>query len=601
MKCIPTLFFLFSWLNIPLITTAQTATLTVYKDSVINITNPLLFGTGDEIIQNFSHPKLDSMLTTLASPMIRFGGISTEYFDWEANNYNGAYYVDYDDVVITVQPTGFGIDSMLRFCERNNLEPILTVSYHLNDPEKAARLVEYCNGDLTTPMGSIRAANGHPLPYNVTYWCIGNEVHTAQWSIPTSYPENFLLHRHFGIPFADWTKTDTSFVTPGAYDALVSNYIDSMRPKSATPLQIGVSVGGDFSWFEQTLSNNSHKIDWVDTHLYTCWGYNSDTVSYEKCFAQLDTGYKAMGVENWYNFVVDTVKQMANGIQLPVFITEYNSGVFSNDTSTIWSNFLNGLYLADVVGHFLKAGVPASATYNSYSKPGQNNDVFSLIKGDTISFRTGAHALKAYIDHFGETSIESNSDQFGLNVYASNTSANEISVFVINKDLHSDFNTTINLQGYQYDSIHVFRIQNDTTMAEPYNGTKGLLLIDSLGFTPNNMTYSFPKASLTILKFTPSETNSLQPKEVAKQLVTVFPNPHKEAVSFKFNLEKTAAINLKIYNTLGSMIDNIHVKGEAGENSIKWSSPTLDKNQFYFYAIHVNGTPWTNGKFIKLE
>ncbi|MBA7701143.1 hypothetical protein ES703_109875 [subsurface metagenome] len=37
--------------------------------------------------------------------------------------------------------------------------------------------MEYCNGDAnTTYWGGERAANGHPAPYNVTYWEIDNET-----------------------------------------------------------------------------------------------------------------------------------------------------------------------------------------------------------------------------------------------------------------------------------------------------------------------------------------------------------------------------------------------------------------------------------------
>jgi len=36
--------------------------------------------------------------------------------------------------------------------------------------------VEYTNGAVSTPMGRLRAANGHPEPYGVRYWGIGNEA-----------------------------------------------------------------------------------------------------------------------------------------------------------------------------------------------------------------------------------------------------------------------------------------------------------------------------------------------------------------------------------------------------------------------------------------
>jgi alpha-N-arabinofuranosidase len=37
-------------------------------------------------------------------------------------------------------------------------------------------------GDVDTPMGVLRAVNGHPQPYNITYWEIGNELY-GDWQI----------------------------------------------------------------------------------------------------------------------------------------------------------------------------------------------------------------------------------------------------------------------------------------------------------------------------------------------------------------------------------------------------------------------------------
>ena len=97
----------------------------------------------------------------------------------------------------------FGVDEYLRFCEQEGMTPIITtafckdhpgnvdpndhpngirhpyvVSYLKTAPERvqlAADWVEYCNGSVDTPYGKLRAQNGHPEPYNVKYWEIGNE------------------------------------------------------------------------------------------------------------------------------------------------------------------------------------------------------------------------------------------------------------------------------------------------------------------------------------------------------------------------------------------------------------------------------------------
>ncbi|MFQ5435936.1 MAG: alpha-L-arabinofuranosidase C-terminal domain-containing protein [Anaerolineae bacterium] len=44
------------------------------------------------------------------------------------------------------------------------------------DPQTGADMVHYLNNPPTTELGQLRAANGHPEPYNVKYFMLGNEV-----------------------------------------------------------------------------------------------------------------------------------------------------------------------------------------------------------------------------------------------------------------------------------------------------------------------------------------------------------------------------------------------------------------------------------------
>jgi alpha-N-arabinofuranosidase len=68
-----------------------------------------------------------------------------------------------------------GIDEFCQFCELVEAQPLVCLSFS-DGPQSAADLVEYCNGDPRTVWGAKRAANGHPAPYRVKYWQIGNEI-----------------------------------------------------------------------------------------------------------------------------------------------------------------------------------------------------------------------------------------------------------------------------------------------------------------------------------------------------------------------------------------------------------------------------------------
>ncbi|MCD6469668.1 hypothetical protein J7L29_02585 [Candidatus Bathyarchaeota archaeon] len=75
-----------------------------------------------------------------------------------------------------------GTDEFMKFCSLVGAEPLICVNAGDGAPEEAAEWVEYCNGDLNTTYGKLRAENGHPEPYNVQYWEIGNELY-GRWQV----------------------------------------------------------------------------------------------------------------------------------------------------------------------------------------------------------------------------------------------------------------------------------------------------------------------------------------------------------------------------------------------------------------------------------
>ncbi|MDH7600729.1 MAG: alpha-L-arabinofuranosidase C-terminal domain-containing protein [Armatimonadota bacterium] len=76
----------------------------------------------------------------------------------------------------------FGTDEYIRFCRLVGTEPYICVNAGEGQADEAARWVEYCNGSPDTPYGRLRALNGHPEPYNVKYWGIGNEMY-GDWQL----------------------------------------------------------------------------------------------------------------------------------------------------------------------------------------------------------------------------------------------------------------------------------------------------------------------------------------------------------------------------------------------------------------------------------
>ncbi len=70
----------------------------------------------------------------------------------------------------------FGTNEFLEFCRRLEAQPMLGLNFGTGSIRDAVALVEYCNAPAGTAMSDLRAEHGHPEPYSVKYWCLGNEM-----------------------------------------------------------------------------------------------------------------------------------------------------------------------------------------------------------------------------------------------------------------------------------------------------------------------------------------------------------------------------------------------------------------------------------------
>jgi alpha-L-arabinofuranosidase len=86
-----------------------------------------------------------------------------------------------------IDPNDVGMDEFCQFCELIDAAPLICVSF-ADGAQSAHDLVEYCNGTANTTWGAKRVANGHPAPYNVKYWEVGNEINGNDASYLEQFP-----------------------------------------------------------------------------------------------------------------------------------------------------------------------------------------------------------------------------------------------------------------------------------------------------------------------------------------------------------------------------------------------------------------------------
>lgn len=70
----------------------------------------------------------------------------------------------------------FGTDEFMQWCKEVDAEPYLCLNFGTGTLDEAMAWVEYCKGTEDTHYANLRRENGHPEPYNVKYWALGNEV-----------------------------------------------------------------------------------------------------------------------------------------------------------------------------------------------------------------------------------------------------------------------------------------------------------------------------------------------------------------------------------------------------------------------------------------
>jgi alpha-N-arabinofuranosidase len=123
-------------------------------------------------------PEVIAVLKSLRSGVYRWpGGNFVSAHDWrDAIGEPDRRASTWDPVWRALQSNDVGTDEFMTLCRLTGVEPYITVNSGFGEARSAAEYVEYANGPVTTRMGAMRAANGHPEPYHVKFWNIGNEM-----------------------------------------------------------------------------------------------------------------------------------------------------------------------------------------------------------------------------------------------------------------------------------------------------------------------------------------------------------------------------------------------------------------------------------------
>lgn len=106
-----------------------------------------------------------------------------------------------------VEHNDYGIDEFVDFCREVKAEPMIAANTGFGDAYSAGQEVEYCNGTADTVGGSWRAKNSNPKPFNVKYWCVGNEMF-GPWQLGFMQLKQYTI-KHNRVATAMWRVDPT--------------------------------------------------------------------------------------------------------------------------------------------------------------------------------------------------------------------------------------------------------------------------------------------------------------------------------------------------------------------------------------------------------
>jgi len=149
----------------------QTASISIYADSILGEVNRNILGTNITAFNSQWYvlsPTFKSRMNELKNGPVR----------WPEGNSSGIYNWKIDGLFRDTLGMSWGLNIMeiAKLCDDIGANLQIVVNFGTMNAQDAADLVEFCNGPVTSKWGHIRDSLGHPEPFNVKYWEIGNEL-----------------------------------------------------------------------------------------------------------------------------------------------------------------------------------------------------------------------------------------------------------------------------------------------------------------------------------------------------------------------------------------------------------------------------------------
>lgn len=367
-----------------------------------------------------------------------------------------------------VEHNDFGMHEFIQFCRILKAEPMIAVNTGLGTVEETAAEVEYANGSADTEMGKLRAANGQPEPFNVRFWCVGNEMY-GSWQL--GY-----------MPVEDYAKKHNKCA-------------EAMRKVDPTIKLI--AVGNVGRWDETILAKCADYMDLISEHFY----------------CQERSGL--MGHISW---PAEHVKRICDAHRRYRKEIEALKGKDIRIAMDEW-NYWYGRYVFGELGtrYFLKDGLGIAKGLHGYYRNSdivymanyaQTVNVIGCIKTSKTeaAFETTGLALKLYRNHFGSVPVDVTGDAYPLDAVAAWTSDRKALTVGIVNPTENERELAMELTGAQLAGTgKLWLIAHSDPMAYNEPGKKPDVVIEEKPLTSISNKLSVPPLSISLYKLATME------------------------------------------------------------------------------------------------
>ena len=333
-----------------------------------------------------------------------------------------------------------GTDEILQFCERVGMTPLLCVGFDTCSPQEAANWVEYCNGDVSTPFGKLRAENGRSEPYNIKLWQIGNEVYG-------DYQMGHTTAKDYATRYLDYYKA--------------MKKVDSSIEMMAMGKDPGYQEDDDNAWNKTLFKIIGQDMDYIDIHRYVR-GIRRKKEQDQWDIHRLAEVYIAFSTQ--YEAVIDSIRKHAqkDSLKVKLAVTEWAQylstddpdlpGAFSHANAVFYAGIMNafvrnGDFVAVSCSHDLSIFVsnrrpwniplsPRNSVAKMYADSVGDRVLATEVKCDTFDMERDVPQMQFTTDIPYIDAISTISEDTG-----------EIALFIINRSVRSDYDICVNLEG----------------------------------------------------------------------------------------------------------------------------------------------------------